>query len=175
MNTVPVYFHGYGSSPNSDKVAELRKIFPDLEAPLIPLPFKEAEAFLEDWIQTRINSGKYLMLVGTSLGGYWATRMSERFLLPAVIINPSCQPRLTLSKYAGAPNVSDYPDLKVTRGIPRVLLLAKDDNVIDYRVAEKLFGNKVNVKVFEKGGHRFNEINTISMNMKELDSIDFTP
>ena len=175
MDIIPVYLHGYGSSPMSEKAQALRQIFPNLEAMAIPVPFKEAEELLESWIQSRLDEGKHLMLVGTSLGGYWATRMSERFLLPAVIINPSCQPRLSLSKYPDAGYIEDYPDLEVTSGIPRILLLAKNDDVIDYRIAEKLFGDKVLVKVFEKGGHRFNEINTISTNMKELDLIDFTP
>lgn len=171
MESTLVYLHGYGSSSQSDKVRELRKAFPGTEAPDIPNDFAEAESFLEAWIQERLDQGKFLILCGTSLGGYWATRLSNRFLLPALIINPSCQPAKTLFHL----HANKYPDLTVDSGVPRIVLLAKDDDVLDYRIAEKLFEDKAHVKLFENGGHRFQVINTITENLLELDSNSLLP
>lgn len=172
MKSTFVYFHGYRSTSQSEKVTQLRRNFEGLLAPDIPVRFAIAEAYLESYIQNLLDQGQFPVLVGTSLGGYWATRMSNRFLVPALVINPSCRPATTLSAVELA---IEYPDLEVDLGIPRMVLLAKDDEVLDYKLALKLFENKAQVKLFEKGGHRFQEINTITENLLELDANSLLP
>lgn len=166
---IVVYFHGYGSSANSDKVTELKKHFSEVYSTNIPLDFDEAQKHLIDEIYKLLYSGRQLLFVGTSLGGYWATRMSNYFKVPAVIINPSCSPRTTLQRY-GVPSSTfeKYVDLECTVGVPRTVLLTKDDDVLDYKVAHSLFTGIACVKLFESGGHRFNQINTIVENINEL-------
>ena len=165
-DTTVVYFHGYGSSSKSDKVSALTAVAPD-----IPVTYDEARKVLVEFL-TPLLKNPNVVFVGTSLGGYWATIMSDLFGVPAVIINPSTTPRISLNKYRNpvltCAELAKYPDLAPTFGVPKVVLLAKDDEVFDYKIAEKLFADVAEVKVFEKGGHRFNDINTISDNIDEL-------
>lgn len=169
MKTTVVYFHGYGSSSKTDKVVGLAQNFDSVAAPDIPIDFDDASVYLTNWINDLKSDGRSLLFVGTSLGGYWASRMSAQFKIPAVIINPSCTPSSTLSRYGvDATVISKYPNLVVSSDVPRIVLLAQDDDMLDYNFAAKLFANKAHVKLFKSGGHCFQDINTISSNIVEL-------
>ena len=164
-----IYLHGYGSSPSSEKVKSLQEHF-DVYAPNVPLLFDEA---FESLI-TELKNLKSLdvVLVGTSLGGYWASLLSEMFKIPAIIINPSCSPNKTLAKYKNVAltdlELSKYKDLDLKSSVPRIVLLAEDDEILDYRIAEQLFKPIAEVKLFESGGHRFNEVEIIAKYIIEL-------
>lgn len=161
-----VYFHGYGSSSTSDKVTGLAEHF-IVHAPSIPIKFDEAKKILINFInELNLNLSNEVVFVGTSLGGYWAGLMGEIFMVPTIMINPSCNPSKTLRLYNN-PELSEeelckYSDLhlRLTFGVPRVILLAEDDEVLDYTIAANcIYGEKV---YFKNGGHRFNEIGIIS-------------
>lgn len=167
-----IYLHGYGSTPNSDKVLALREYF-TVFASSIPIKFDDGYKILKEFILTKPDA----ILVGTSLGGYWATIMSDVLLLPAVLINPSCSPKNTLHKYNN-PELTEvelkkYIPLAPKNNIPRIVLLAKDDDILDYRIAEKLFESKAKVNIYENGGHRFNYINRITDAITELENESF--
>lgn len=172
-----VYFHGYGSSPQSDKVKGLSQHF-DVFAPEIPIQYDVAKGYLHG-ILSEYTRKRDLVLVGTSLGGYWAGVMSNLFALPAVLINPSCYPAVTLSRYRDEKLTEEelrkYVPLVLSTDAPRSILLAKDDDVINYEVAETLFSKKCHVKVFETGGHRFNDINIIRDSIIDLERSFGTP
>lgn len=91
-----VYFHGYGSSPTSDKVVILKEHFLDVHAfaidvdPDISLPYLEKQ--IMDLIVSDINSQKELVFVGTSLGASYAGYMAHKFRMEGrhcVLINPA--------------------------------------------------------------------------------------
>lgn len=94
MKTEPtiVYCHGYASSPNTDKVKELRKNFSEVLAfpidpdPDVSIPFLEEE--IDYHLLDNINSEKGLVFVGTSLGAWYAGRLACLYGCPAVLINP---------------------------------------------------------------------------------------
>lgn len=171
MKTI-IYIHGYGSTPNSDKARGLRKHF-QVIAPKVPIKFFEACKVLIKCIDEHPNS----ILVGTSLGGYWASLMSEAFLIPAVLINPSCSPAETLVRYNNLElteaEIEKYISLDPQSGIPRIVMLAKNDEVLDYKVAEKLFTKKAKIKLYETGEHRFNDVNRITESVFELENGSF--
>ena len=169
-----VYFHGYGSTPNSDKVKSLSE-YVDVYAPSIPVKYEEAKVYLEQFLNNIDFSD--VVFVGTSLGGYWATVMAEQFGVPAVIINPSCKPAETLSFYNNPILTNEellkYKELNPTNASNKIVLLAKDDDVIPYEIAEQKFRDVSKVKLFENGGHRFNCINIILENISEISNYNF--
>jgi predicted esterase YcpF (UPF0227 family) len=98
--------------------------------------------------------------------------MGDKFIVPVVLINPSCTPSDTLKRYndskLSAFQLSKFKDLNPQRGLPRIVILAKDDDVLDFNIASNLFKDKAQVVFCDNGGHRFNNINTISFNIMEL-------
>ncbi len=99
-----VYFHGFGSSPNSAKVDLLRETGEIVVAPRIPLDPNEAVLHLVSFVRKAIKDAmdagdRKVVFVGTSLGGYWAALMSELFDATCVLVNPSFSPKESLMKY----------------------------------------------------------------------------
>ena len=91
-----------------------------------------------------------LSIIGSSLGGFYATWLAERLDVKAVVINPSVNPLKNLEKHVGMTTAwhSDEPfefrqeyigelaDLRVqriTRPERYFLLAATGDEVLDYR------------------------------------------
>lgn len=172
-----IYLHGYGSSSASDKVAGLREYFGDVYAPDIPIYWDEAETLLKKFIQSVIDiDARQTVIAGTSLGGYWATRMADHFRLPSVIINPSCTPASSLRKY-----LPDFPILELIKYLPldpvnaspRTVLLSMDDEVINPKVARMMFKPFADIVEFQKMGHRFESINIIADYIIETAGLDY--
>ena len=180
MSSTVIYFHGYGSSPNSDKAIALRSNF-SVFAPSIPLDFDEARESLlmqiTKWHLEEVNLNQTIFC-GTSLGGYWAFLMSSIFNVPAVLINPSTNPASTLKRYN--PNLTSEQLLKYKKleptldGVSRIVLLAKDDEALDYRIAENLFKDYADIRIHETGKHRFNQINIITNCINDISQAEFT-
>ena len=107
MTTI-VYLHGFNSGPASIKAQALRRAIaalPDASRPeyFVPhLHHQPATAMraVSAWLETREHAA--LTLVGSSLGGFYATHLAERFGAKAVLINPTVRPFDDLVPYLGS-------------------------------------------------------------------------
>jgi hypothetical protein len=186
--TILVYLHGFASSGNSTKVKSIRESFPDhtVIAPNMSHLANRTKLQLQTLVERLIaeHSGDVL-LIGTSLGGFWADCLSLKYELKALVINPSTTPHLTLRKYIGQtieditwgePDCDDYfnvwyENLWSSRKlcmVPRTVLLAKDDDVINYEIASNKYKNTANVVIYDDGGHRFERYDDICKHIREL-------
>lgn len=167
-----LYIHGFGSSGFSKKAQELRAHFGEEEimAPSLSYIPKLALSTLEEILYQLRKCEREIALVGSSLGGYYATYLAERFDLKAVLVNPSVTPYRTLASHLG-PNhsyydFSDYEwvqshiDSLKTYEVEKItpsrylVLLQKGDEVLDYReAAAKYSGARVLIE--EGGSHSF--------------------
>ncbi|GAB6388400.1 YqiA/YcfP family alpha/beta fold hydrolase [Stutzerimonas marianensis] len=98
-----LYMHGLNSSPQSQKARQLMQAMERLGAsdrlrvPALHHHPRQAIAQLEAGIA---ELGRPL-LVGSSLGGYYATHLAERHGLKALLINPAVTPHRRFDGYLG--------------------------------------------------------------------------
>lgn len=114
------------------------------------------------------------LLVGSSLGGYYATWLQDRHDLPAVLINPAVRPWQLLDGHVGSQTrwcdsapfefTEAHVDELRTLYIPQpptgdrtLVLLQRGDETLDYRDAADYYRD--NEVVIEDGGnHRFDNL-----------------
>ncbi len=100
-----LYLHGFLSTPASAKAAALRAaldrrgLAADLACPQLPVsPRAAAEVALG---AAQLEHPDRLTLVGSSLGGYYATWLAERLGCRAVLLNPAVRPFEDLGSQLG--------------------------------------------------------------------------
>jgi predicted esterase YcpF (UPF0227 family) len=105
MHTMILYIHGFNSSPASHKSNQLRERLQSLgrnagfRSPALPHLPREAMAMLEREVQGIGADG--LTLIGSSLGGFYATWLTEKYGMRSVLVNPAITPHEGLRAYLG--------------------------------------------------------------------------
>jgi len=149
-----LYLHGFRSSPRSFKARLVQERMTaagragELICPQLPASPKAAiELAL---LLAERHAPDQLAIVGSSLGGFYATWLAERLGVPAVLLNPAVDPLKNLEQQVGVTTAwhSDQPfefrreyidelaELKVariTRPERYFLIAATGDEVLDYR------------------------------------------
>jgi hypothetical protein len=100
-----LYFHGFNSSPASTKARQTaawlaaRDLADRFHCPALPYSPQAAAELIANYFK-RLDPAT-TTLVGSSLGGFYATWAAERFGCRAVLINPAVQPHRLLADYLG--------------------------------------------------------------------------
>lgn len=92
-----LYLHGYDSSSQGDKPQMLRSLYPKnrLLIPDLPLDPLECMTLSEDTLRTASNDA---IIVGASLGGFYAYYLASKFKRDCLLINPVFQPAMEAKK-----------------------------------------------------------------------------
>ncbi len=183
-----LYIHGFlstgkGAKPSwFAKQCELHKV-PFLaptyaqKSPVESILF--FEEIIEQSLRSETKSAKTCLIVGSSLGGYFAYCLAQKFNLPFILINP-VSPKLTLfQQYEGWHTneatgeklqvnerfneelLSLADNLAYTKVVNKngLVLLDKGDEVLPYHVAEQFFKDLAQVQTYEEGCHAFLHLN----------------
>ena len=109
-----LYLHGFRSSPQSFKAQRLQGWLqqhrPDVHwwCPQLPPSPREAIALIEQGIASWPHAG--MAVLGSSLGGFYATVLAQRHACPAVVMNPAVDPARDLAGYIGEQSAYHAPD-----------------------------------------------------------------
>lgn len=176
MQPTLIYLHGFNSSPLSLKAQQMAQYCathrPDIKViiPQLPCYPDDAQVFLEQLIVS-LNDDHQIGLVGSSLGGYLCTWLSEQFALPAVLINPAVKPYELLEGYLGEQQ-NPYTHVQYTLEpkhmaqlklldveaitAPQRLwaLLQEGDEILDYRQAAAKYAAST-LTIEPNGDHSF--------------------
>jgi hypothetical protein len=100
-----IYIHGFNSSPASTKARQLEVRMRSLghhaeyRCPALPDRPGQAIALLQAEMRSAVPAD--ITLIGSSLGGYYATWLAERSGCRAVLVNPAITPHVGLRGYLG--------------------------------------------------------------------------
>jgi predicted esterase YcpF (UPF0227 family) len=172
-----LYLHGFRSSPQSTKARRMAAWVsahrPGLNwhCPQLPPSPREAVAHLlqhmRDW------PAASSAVIGSSLGGFYATALAEQLGWRAVLLNPAVDPARDLAKYIGENKAwhSDEPfyfraeyvdELRalapahLTRPERYFAVIAKGDEVLDWREMRARYAD-CRIKVLEGGDHALSD------------------
>ena len=168
-----LYLHGLNSSPASHKASQLQRAMQHMglaEHLAIPALHHHPRVAIAQ-IETLIETLGRPVLVGSSLGGYYATHLAERHGLKALLINPAVSPHLRFDGYLGpqtnfysnetwdltADHVSALAELDVpppTDGSRYQVWLQTADETLDYRDAG-VFYRQCALRIQAGGDHGF--------------------
>ena len=170
-----IYLHGFNSSPASAKAQLLKARLEALgrgaefDAPALPPSPAQAARLLDAAASRHPNAA----LVGSSLGGYYATWLAEKHGLKAVLLNPAVRPYEMLAPLVGLQkrfhtgeeyvfatgHVAELQALEVERITPSryLLVVTTGDEVLDYRRAVERYRGCRQI-VIEGGDHSLGQL-----------------
>lgn len=172
-----IYIHGFGGSGKGAKANLFREYYNSKGikylAPSLSYVPQLAISTLEEIIQSCKEED--IKLIGSSLGGFYAIYLANKYNLKAVLINPSTKPNATLNRILQEGRAINFFDLSYfdfnlnhlymlkNYQVPKpkeqnyLLMLQKDDDVIDYTIAKEQFKNSKQI-ITTGGGHGFEDI-----------------
>lgn len=182
-----LYLHGFRSSPRSMKarlVAErMAQRHPDAQFWCPQLPPSPREAMdlvmrgIADWPRST------MAVIGSSLGGFYATYVAAMTCCPAVLLNPAVEPARDLARHIGDQTAWHDPqqhfyfrpefiqELRtlevgpVARPERLFAIIAKGDEVLDWReMSARYPGSRI--RLLEGGDHALSDFET-----KHLDDV----
>ena len=170
-----LYLLGFLSSPQSKKaqqtIAYCKKTNPPYRITVPKMSSGPADTIKQ--LQALIESHQQdqLVLIGSSLGGYYATYLSEYYGIPAVLINPAVRPydlwETHLGEHRnyysneihtiGREDIQELKELDVLQlksPANFMLLVQTGDEVLDYRQAVDKFSSSECI-IRENGSHSY--------------------
>jgi predicted esterase YcpF (UPF0227 family) len=180
-----LYLHGFRSSPQSAKARQMAALVagrcPNVTwwCPQLPASPREAMKMLMDVIQTWPRDT--MSVIGSSLGGFYATAVAEETGCKAVLLNPAVNPARDLEKYIGEQTSWHDPQERffflpefvdelraITQGMapPKAnsltqlertfAVIAKGDEVLDWQEMTGRYKG-ARIKLLEGGDHALND------------------
>jgi len=176
-----IYLHGFNSGGASQKAAWLRTHL----APIVvfaptyaPHRAQAAERELRKYmarLRRENPQDPKLMLIGSSLGGFWAQYLAPDFGAKLVLINPSLRPDETLAGHAGqyrneatgGKTILTAADVAALRAyrvepcnprVPTLVLLDAGDEILDSHQTKTDYRGCGQTLLYPGGSHRFEHL-----------------
>jgi len=194
---VCVYLHGFLSSGNSEKGQWLKRkvldynkqidlthnaaIFANVLTPTYPIKSpKETVLSIESLLNELTNKEQPIVLMGSSMGGYYAQYLGQKYKIPYIMINPALRPepifRASIGKHLNPVTneaftideqyimgIAEYDVSEIDLSVQTLLLMDSDDEVVDVDFAMQRYGavddadegSRQYCTIYSGGDHRF--------------------
>lgn len=159
--TKVVYIPGFGSDKTSSTYSLLRKYVDDAEC--LTYDYKAPITSLNkmrEVISNFLSNDEQVIVVASSLGGWYAANLSNLLVLDTILYNPSLDPALSLGKYGVEDSVlSQYAPIELCPNTnSRVAIISVDDDVVDPVKSNSI--QKLSTEILDTvGGHRMTNHN----------------
>lgn len=167
-----IYIHGFRSSPMTEKGQVFKRTFPGITLAsydtLHPaIGYQQLDRIVRNELP------RQPILIGSSLGGFWAYQFATKYALKCVLLNPCMHPEVTLRPYIGrVENLytseqgdMDERDLKrysqyrlAGEAAQCVVLHEKGDELIPYEESVANFEGRARLILIEGGSHSFEHL-----------------
>jgi len=172
-----LYLHGFRSSPQSTKARRMAAWVAQHRSGATwhcpQLPASPRSAVAQQLAQVRDWPSRTSAVIGSSLGGFYATALAERLGWRAVLLNPAVDPARDLAKYIGenkawhsdeqfyfrAEYVDELRELTLarpTRHERYFAVIAKGDELLDWREMTARYEG-CRIKLLEGGDHALSD------------------
>jgi predicted esterase YcpF (UPF0227 family) len=165
-----IYLHGFASGPrrHSPKLSLLRALGAEVHC-LDARGCYRPEGYLRAADELLRVSQPPSLLVGSSLGGFWARQLGSLLRCPWIGLNPALRPSQILARYPGplqrfdieamfdwgAEDALAYRPMEletIDASVQGLIVVAEDDDVVDHRQTLALAAG-AEVLVLPRGGH----------------------
>lgn len=163
-----LYIHGFGSSfdPDSEKIKALSKQF---EVIGVNIQYEYHCPSIQTFLKMTIMENNVDLVIGTSLGGWYAAEVASKCGIPFVALNPTTHPNETLKSYVGTNTDYNGREYTLDESIPDeyyplskngygLILLQEGDDVIDVQKTKEYLERRYSVIVTKGGSHRFDNM-----------------
>ena len=148
--------HGYKGTPHNAAYSALRSVEKNIISPEIDYDTEQPDAILNRL--SDICADKNIdIIVGTSLGGFYASLISDKIHNPLLLVNPCLQPQQVIPAYGYKGDVDWFVKMSAafdTLNMERVrcIIGGKDEIIGDHSFTKKLIGN-THITVIPDGMH----------------------
>jgi len=158
-----LFFHGYQSSPNTNKYTMLQG---EKHCQLVDYDHLSYQEVSELYDQL-ITEHQPTHLAGHSLGGYWALIKSHEHAIPCVVANPQCFPDRFYDR-----GYKDLTTQQITDSVPRVVYMETGDEILRVEDTIQVLMPQCRMDIHHGGHHRLANPSKLDTLVKELRKMD---
>ncbi|MGN0470701.1 MAG: YqiA/YcfP family alpha/beta fold hydrolase [Acutalibacteraceae bacterium] len=148
--------HGYKGSQENSAATALKKLGYNVISPAINYDSDSPESIIDN-LSAVLYDESPDVIVGTSLGGFFAAVLSARNDLPVILVNPCLMPFLTLEKLGYNGNVIEFVplfwELSELKLYNTSTIVGGQDEIIDHNAVTKKFLDNERYKAEPEGKH----------------------
>ena len=164
-----IYFAGFGGKINSFTLSNLSEKYPSAKFVVYD---NENPKIAYEQIQKQLKNiiSEQSLIIGQSLGGFWAEIFGIKYGVKTILINPSIEPNISLKKYdLSSENLENYLKFKENKSLSEKfsIILSSRDEVVDKKpVLEKYNGKTKFIYIDEN--HQIENLEPIFEEIKKI-------